>query len=218
VHNSFDRRVVSDSALEFVRACQKTVPCHLGGGAALAGVFLHHRLSRDLDLFCHDAREHRELVSQLGTVARSTGATLNIQRDGGAFVRAELQLRDTSLLLDVVHEPLLDIEPPPDPVESIVVESLTDLRAAKLTCILSRAEPRDLVDLLFLERAGFSPEDTLPLALKKDAGTDPGILAWLLRNFPVSPMPGMLDPLQESELAEYRDQLAERMRQLALPR
>ena len=39
-------------------------------------------------------------------------------------------------------------------VEGVQVESLLDLRANKLTCILSRSEPRDLVDLLFLDRAG----------------------------------------------------------------
>lgn len=30
----FDRRVVPESVLEFVRKAQKRVPCHLGGGAA----------------------------------------------------------------------------------------------------------------------------------------------------------------------------------------
>ena len=58
-------------------------------------------------------------------------------------------------------------------LEGIVVESLSDLRANKLTCILSRSEPRDLVDLYFLDRAGHPPERDLELALKKDAGIDP---------------------------------------------
>ena len=58
-------------------------------------------------------------------------------------------------------------------VEGVVVESLADLRANKLTCLLSRSEPRDLVDLLFLDRAGYPPERDLMLALRKDAGLDP---------------------------------------------
>lgn len=73
------------------------------------------------------------------------------------------------------------------------------------------------VDILFLERAGFSPERDLELAVKKDAGIDPGILAWLLKDFAVEPLPEMLEPLRASELRAYRDELSKRMRSLAIP-
>jgi len=105
----------------------------------------------------------------------------------------------------------------PSPVEGIVVESLSDLRANKLTCILSRSEPRDLVDLYFLDRAGHPPERDLDLALKKDAGIDPGVLAWLLSRFPTEPLPQMLEPLTAKQLQRFRDELAERLRQIAFP-
>jgi hypothetical protein len=98
-----------------------------------------------------------------------------------------------------------------------LVESAVDLRAAKLTCLLSRSEPRDLVDILFLERAGFVPENDLPFALRKDAGIDPGTLAWLLRDFPVRPLPTMLQSLTVEELSIYRDKLVERLRRLNVP-
>ncbi len=97
-----------------------------------------------------------------------------------------------------------------------MVESLADLRANKLTCILSRSEPRDLVDLLFLDRAGFPPDRDLGLALRKDAGIDPGILAWLLHQFPCLPLPAMLLPLTSEELRRFRDDLCERFRRLAV--
>src|SRR5262249_3870232 len=95
--------------------------------------------------------------------------------------------------------------------------SIADLRASKITCILSRSEPRDLVDLLFLERAGYPPERDLPLALKKDAGIDPGVLAWLLGQFPIEPMPVMLLPLSANELMSFRDELRDRLKRAALP-
>jgi hypothetical protein len=114
-----------------------------------------------------------------------------------------------------VHEPLPDLAPPLI-IVGIAIESLEDLRASKLTWLLSRSEPRDLVDILFFERAGYRPEDDLALALRKDAGIDPGVLAWLMRDFPVSPLPIMLVPLSSDELRAYRDELAERFRRLAL--
>lgn len=215
MRSTFDRRVLSDSSLDFVRACQRRVDCHLAGGAALAGAFLGHRVSRDIDLFCHDPVEHRVLAADLASIAREVDGRIQIQRDGGSFLRAALMLPDHALLLDVVHEAQPDIEPPPPPIEEIVVESLVDLRAAKLTCILSRREPRDLVDLLFLERAGFPPERDLGIALRKDAGIDPAILAWLLAQFPVEPLPEMLVGIDAGELRAFRDALAERLRRLA---
>jgi hypothetical protein len=99
----------------------------------------------------------------------------------------------------------------------IVPADELDLRVNKLTCLLSRSEPRDLVDLLFLDRAGYAPEADLPLALRKDAGIDPGILAWLLGEFPVTPLPVMLESLDVQHLQAFRDDLRERFRRLALP-
>jgi hypothetical protein len=217
VANELDRRVVSSEIVAFIRACQKRVPCHLGGGAALAGAYLKHRVTGDIDLFCHDSEEMRALVQVLADTADSAGVELNIVRDAGALVRAVVKWSGGELELDVVHEPVADIEEPPPPIEGIVVESLRDLRANKLTCILSRSEPRDLVDLYFLDRAGHPPEEDLDLALKKDAGIDPAVLAWLLSRFPTEPLPQMLEPLTEEQLRRFRDELGERLRKIASP-
>jgi hypothetical protein len=132
-------------------------------------------------------------------------------------VRGRLDLTGRSIELDIVFDPVPDVEPAPPPVSGVVIESLPDLRANKLTCVLSRSEPRDLVDLLFLDRAGYPPERDLPLALRKDAGIDPAVLAWLLSGFPVEPLPVMLEPLTPSDLRTFRDDLADRFRRLALP-
>lgn len=214
----FDRRVVSERLIDVARRLQARGGGHLGGGAALAGVYLGHRRTRDLDLFVHDREAHRALVSALPALATEAGVGIALVRDGGTFVRAVIDLGDEEPVdLDLIYEPAADLEPPPAAVEGVVVESLADLRASKLTCLLSRSEPRDLVDLLFLERAGHRPEVDLPGALAKDAGIDPGILAWLLREFPTSPMPMMLVPLTPEELRAYRDDLASRFRRLGVP-
>jgi hypothetical protein len=218
---AFDRRVVSERVLDVIRACQHVAPSQLGGGAALSGVHLHHRLSNDVDLLCKEVSACREIVRALPEVARETGASINVVRDAGSFVRASVVVDSGGarhgLELDIVHEPSEQIDSPLTDVDGIVVVSLADLRASKLTCILSRSEPRDLVDLLFLERAGFPPERDLDLAIRKDGGIDPGILAWLLAQFPTSPLPMMIAPLSHEELLAYRDALAERFRSLAVP-
>jgi hypothetical protein len=205
----FDRRVVSESVLDFVRRAQRLGPCHLGGGVALAGAYLGHRLTGDIDLFVHgDAQSHRALVEELSISTQEVA----VLRDAGHLVRLRLLTGDGSTEIDVVHEPVQDISTIQPILEGIVVEDLADLRANKLTCILSRAEPRDLVDLFFLDRAGFPPELDLELALQKDAGVDPGVLAWLLGQFPLRPLPQMLLDLAEPELEAFRADLASRLR------
>lgn len=217
MRSSFDRRVLPEEVLSLVRAAQQRVPCHLGGGAALSGAHLAHRLSRDIDLFCHRTEDVRVLVRELGTIAAEAGILAEIVRDAGTFVRGRLRLPSgQDIEVDLVHESTGDLEPP-QTLDGVLVESLSDLRAAKLTCLLSRSEPRDLVDLLFLDRAGFPPEADLSLALQKDAGIDPGVLAWLLGQYPTGPLPMMLCPLTEQELRQFRDELRERFRKLTVP-
>jgi nucleotidyltransferase AbiEii toxin of type IV toxin-antitoxin system len=45
-----------------------------------------------------------------------------------------------------------------------------EILANKLTAIVGRAEKRDLIDVMLLERAGYSIEAALPAALAKDGG------------------------------------------------
>jgi hypothetical protein len=213
----FDRRIIRPDELTFLQSCQRVVPFHLGGGAALAGLHLRHRLSADVDLFVHEREPHRDLVRALPSIGADTQTPVTILRDAGSLVRARVQCSGDPVELDVVFDPVPDVESAPPAVEGIIVESLADLRANKLTCLLSRSEPRDLVDLMFLDRAGYPPEADLPLALRKDAGIDPGVLAWLLGQFPVEPLPIMLVPLDPAELRAFRDNLRERFRRLAVP-
>lgn len=215
MRSQFDRRIVPDEVLEVIRALQEVVACPVGGGAALSGAHLGHRLSRDVDVICRRAEDVRSVVRELPEIARKTSSTIDLVRDAGTFIRANVVTSSHQLELDVVYESTPPIEEG-QTLEGITVESFADLRASKVTCILSRSEPRDLVDLLFLDRAGFHPEEDLPLALRKDGGVDPGVLAWLLRQFPVQPLPMMLLPLTHEDLVAFRQELSERFRLIAL--
>jgi hypothetical protein len=126
MRSSFDRRVVTERILQFVRSCQGRIPCHLAGGAALAGVYLAHRTTGDVGLFVHDPEDMRALVDLLDDVAAEADVSATIVRDAGRLVRARLVADGKTTELDIVHEPLADLEAPPPPVEGVIVESLSD--------------------------------------------------------------------------------------------
>src|SRR5690606_13094909 len=104
--------------------CQAAAECHLGGGAALSGAWLGHRLSRDIDLFFHDREQQRQLVKEVPSIAADSGFAFRLVRDGGAHVRGVLQAKSLSVEVDIVYEPALDLEPPPPPIDGIIVQSL----------------------------------------------------------------------------------------------
>ncbi len=167
-------------------------------------------------MFCHEAEQVRILSREIGSIGQEAKVGLSVLRDAGTFVRCGVSGLTEPLEIDFLHEPLPDLEPA-RPLEGVSVESFADLRASKITCLLSRSEPRDLVDVLFLERAGYPIEPDLPLARRKDGGIDPGVLAWLLHSFPTRPLPKMLEPLNEEELRRFRDDLAGRLKLAARP-
>ena len=49
----------------------------------------------------------------------------------------------------------------------------------------------------------------------RSAGIDVGVLAWLLNDFPLAPLPMMLVPFSSRELADYRSELRDRFKALA---
>jgi len=157
--SAFDPRIVSARRVALVKAIQRCAACRLGGGAALAGIHLHHRLSRDVDIFFEHEATLRDVVRLLPDLAAATATSLVVARDARSHVRVNADASGDTFEVDLVYDPIAPIEPPARTAEDVVVESYVDLRASKLACLVERSEPRDLVDVLFLERAGHRVED-----------------------------------------------------------
>ncbi len=154
-----DARVLSARWAAFTRDTQAAVPSKLGGGVALAAA-LRHRRSRDLDLFLPSADAVSILRRALPEIAARAGVTAQIVQEAPGFVRARLvHPEEGELGLDLVHDAAPELAPDPVVIDGIALVSDRDLRASKLTCLLSRSEPRDLVDVLFLERAVAEHDD-----------------------------------------------------------
>lgn len=186
----------------------------LTGGAALAGFHLGHRTTRDLDLFTVES-VLEEGVTALREVASTLGAALESLRTAPEFHRFLVTRGSESVVVDLVLERAPQLAGKLR-FGKISVDPPEEILANKLCTLLSRAELRDLVDVRALEQAGYSVEDSLEPASRKDGGLTAGQLAWVLSEITIgedAEPPGVT----ARELQEYVDDLVLRLTRLAFP-
>jgi hypothetical protein len=123
-----------------------------GGGAALAAIHLHHRVSEDLAFFAMRQVEPVELAP-LARALKTSSVAAEVEVVGP---RTSLVLRRRSSYFGRVDFAFY----PFDPVgkrttwRRLIVESVEDMTVNKVQAILTRNQPRDFVDLYFLLREG----------------------------------------------------------------
>jgi len=187
----------------------------LTGGAALAGFYLGHRTTNDLDLFVStDLLDEGEAA--LRSAASDLGATLDRTRTSPTFRRWLVRRADEGVVVDLVRETGSE-EAPKRRFGAIRVDPPEEILANKLCTLLSRAERRDLVDVHALEAAGIRVEDAFPRAQAKDAGLTAAQLAWVLSEVSIgedASIPGGVSP---RELDDYLGELRERLVRLGFP-
>ena len=200
------------SVLEGFFAAAAGQQFYLTGGTALAAFHLHHRASVDLDLFTLDDLALREADILLPQLAASLNCRLGAMRRTEHYREVFLEPESGDpLKIDMVR----DFGPQYGEhirLGQVIVDSIENIGANKLTAILGRTEPKDFVDLYFILRAGYSFDDLLAKAQTKDLGLHPFYLAGSLRqvrNF--RRLPTTTPPLTLSELQYDMLALADRL-------
>lgn len=189
----------------------------LTGGAALVGFHLQHRTTKDLDFFTVEDRIE-EGAAALGAVARELGGTLESLVVYVDFRRYLLRRGDSSVVVELVRDRAPQLFETKSSIGSIRLDPPEEIFANKLCTLLSRAEIRDLVDVRALELAGFSVEDHIEQAVKKDGGLTPGQLAWVLSQIEIGDDARLPDGVSLEELRVYLQDLRDRLADLAFPK
>lgn len=192
-------------ARHLVLAAQADLPdVRLVGGAGLA-MLLGHRRSLDIDLFCGSADDLAVVLARLEATATQSGARLASVRTAPTFRRLEVNAGEEFVRLDVAVDPAPLLDPDCPIVDNVRVLSLRDQRANKIVTLLGRSELRDLVNLFVLERNGWSFLAGIDDAAQKDAGVDLAWLAWAMRQITIDALAGLLVPVDNGELRQFRD-------------
>ena len=151
----------------------------LTGGAALAGFYLGHRETHDLDLFTvSDALE--DGLAGAAEIAREFGGSLEPIQTAPDFRRLLVRRGEESIIVDLVRDRSPQIESDKSIINGISVDSPSEILVNKLCALLARSEIRDLVDVRALELSGYRVEDAISAAAMKDAGLTPAQLGWVL--------------------------------------
>ena len=191
---------------------------YLTGGAALAGYHLGHRTTDDLDLFTGDPVAFARGRHVLEAVASDVGASLEVRQDAPLFRRFVLTRPDEGLVVDLVCDRGGGAAAERPELDGARVDTPETILANKLTTIIGRAEERDLVDVLFLERAGFLIESALEAALAKDGGCTPATLAWILSEIAIPDGAKLPAGVDAATLRAFVEDLIKRLRRAAMPR
>ncbi len=190
---------------------------YLTGGAALAGFYLGHRTTLDLDLFTPDPEAFERGRFALAAAAESLTASLEARQAAPGFHRYLARRGEEAVVVDLVLERVPQVAPLKRREGQIRIDPPEEILANKLAALVERSEVRDVVDLLLLERSGWAVESALPGTQAKDAACTPATLAWVLSRVQIpaaAEIPGGFDP---ADLRSYLDELIQRLRRAALP-
>ncbi len=196
----------------------------LTGGTALSVFYLHHRVSKDLDLFTTDRMDLREPCIWIKRRWGRKCVTIKEDADFASFLLEGVKV-------DLVEDPLSAVDEKRPQVSlqrnRLMVDTIDNIVSNKLCAMASRTEPKDYVDFFFIMKMfggdrAFS--DIYEKTRRKDAiFDDPPTVAYqiengiaLIRQNPEL-LPTTRAPLDVDELVRFCEGVAGRIYQTAAP-
>ncbi|MEY4581937.1 MAG: hypothetical protein RL701_6640 [Pseudomonadota bacterium] len=189
----------------------------LTGGGALAGFHLGHRTTDDLDLFSPPLEPMEHAVQRLRRAVATLGATVSAVQEAAEFRRFAVSTAHETTLVDLVIDRAPQLIADKEAVGAIRLDSMREIAANKITALLGRTAPRDLVDLFAIIARGHTLEHALIDARVKDAAVDAGTLAWALSQWRLGPLTPLPHGTSLDDIERLRAQLIQQLLRLAVP-
>lgn len=173
---------------------------YLTGGTALAGYYLYHRISDDLDFFIFDEPDRMFLHEFANDLQKALKAkSVRYER---LYGRSQFffTLDNQELKVEFAKYHFQQLEKP-NVVNGLRVDTLRDISANKMMAMLDRFDPKDFIDLYFILQQ-FSLEN-----IRKDAEKkfeikigDLFLGGELVKVRRIQALPKMIKPLTMEEL------------------
>jgi hypothetical protein len=182
---------------------QLTQDFYLTGGTALSAFYLQHRYSVDLDLFTHEDSSFQKVDSVVNEVCVKLNVPCLPVETTAFFKHFRVGPQENPMTLHFSKDYSAHLKSP-NRFGVILVDSLEDITANKICATLGRTELKDLIDLYFLDKAGYTIASYFEMAKQKDGGLSFETLAYTLSQFEIVEIPPfMIKPVTVEELKKY---------------
>ena len=162
-----------------------SVDFYLTGGTALGRGYLNHRYSDDLDFFVNADSTFKNQVNTIIAALNKSGLTPDVASADDDFVRLFLFADNCSLKIDFVNDIPFRKGRSTETSLFVRTDNLINILSNKITA-LSRLEPKDVVDILFIcINSNFNWLDIFIDASEKDIWANPVNTSEILEKFPV---------------------------------
>ena len=191
----------------------------LTGGSALGIFYLQHRLSYDMDFFTTiDNLDWHLLENDVLDISRSIAARCKSITASPLFHRFELTRDKEHEILDFVVEVVPQIDAKKEHFGNLRVDTIKEIMINKICMLAARCEVKDLVDLYFLEKHGFTFADHFKAARRKESGLDPAMISFILANVKIDRMPDyLLEQVDLSDFKRFVNDLREKLANMSFP-
>lgn len=160
----------------------KGSPFYLTGGTALSRGYYNHRYSDDLDYFVNFHPEFQRLAQmQVDKLLMIFDSKVEVDYKGEHFYR--IFVTEERLKIELINDV-------PSHIGSIIdhpllgrIDSKENILANKLTAIVDRTLPKDIVDIYLLLKDGIDLKKALLDARSKAAGIAPLLIAKIFAEF-----------------------------------
>ncbi len=167
----------------------KDSPFYLTGGTALSRFYYHHRYSDDLDFFVNYLAEFQRLSQvQIDRLSKVFEGEVELDVRGEHFFR--LFVGREKLKIELINDVPSHVGDFVDHPVMGRLDSRENILANKLTALVDRLLPKDIVDIYFLLKDGLDLKRSLLDANSKAAGISPLLIAKHLSEFDY----GLIEP------------------------
>lgn len=200
---------LQEEILKIFAQTQESELFYLTGGTALAGFYLQHRFSKDLDLFTKEEEVIGYIGDRLKANLEAKGIQARTIRRLKSFYEILASQEEMVVPIHLALDSPFRFEETKEKFLGVRIDSLIDIATNKFLTVFGRSEPRDFVDVFFLIEEKFSLAELIEKSKLKDPGLDEYYLAIAfhrveefpedISKFPVS----MVKPLNIKEMKDY---------------
>ena len=157
---------------------------YLTGETALSRHYLQHRYSDDLDFFVNNHPDFKKQCKRIIDSFKQSEQQFEVTTTADTFVRIMIESDQTLLKVDFVNDVPFHYGSFEQSKIYNRIDNWRNILSNKI-CALSRLEPKDIIDIIFIaKKYSFNWEDIFEEAKKKDLWAEPLKICKIIKEAP----------------------------------